>query len=89
MSVGVHLCLPLSNIPSCVSRNFRREVLPDTICRSYQKREPPYRLSKKRTFVFRSLHAEHDKDVLRRVRIDFNVGFAGGVWPFKLDAGAK
>lgn len=44
---------------------------------------------KKRTFVFRSLHTEHDKDVLRRVRIDFNVGFAGGVWPFKLDAGAK
>lgn len=42
-----------------------------------------------RHFVFRSLHAEHDKDVLRRVRIDFNVGFAGGVWPFKLDAGAK
>jgi hypothetical protein len=41
------------------------------------------------TFVFRSLHAEHDKDALRRVRMDFNVRFAGSVWPSELDAGAK
>jgi hypothetical protein len=41
------------------------------------------------TFVFRSLHAEHDKDALRRVRFELNVRFAVSVWPSELNAGAK